>query len=321
MLLKSMLYTSLLFFHVAISSAYEYIPIDAISGRVGEDIQPKDVYARSLWLEKEIKLVDVDNNLTSSNTIPAYRVTKAKPYEVNFIAKSVLNKAQRLCFTYTKSLGGHTPKSRLFHDKPVNVFRLLNQSMISIQFVKQANEIKTRLNEEIVADATPSDVYNKLLVNSRMISNLNTNKIKPSDVLAIVDEAYGVAVALKQDILKSNYKLNTGVVNEVQYSDKSPQDVFYNLISLFDLITKYASDNLSKELLRLEPINVDREIEPSDVIDLASLVLAELTFLANSNSILLRGNSNFLYESDREVTPSTVYNRINEIYTILNDNN
>ena len=309
--------TCMLFCNAGMSSAYEYSVPGAVSGRKHNDIQPRDVYARAAWLYEEITLLDVDKKFTTNNTVPAYKVTNAQPYEVNFIAKSVLNKAQRLSFSYTKKLGGHTPKSKLFHDKPINVFRLVNQSMISVQFVKQANGIETQFKEEIVNTATPSDVYNQLLKNSRMLSNLNTNKIKPSDVLEVIDEACQIAIEIKQNSLKGGAELNTDTINEVQYTDKTPQDVFYNLVSLFGLLSEYARDEFTKEILQLEVVNIDREIEPSDVIDLANLILAELTYLAESNSLVVRHNSTFIQERKEKITPSTVFNRVNDIRAVL----
>ena len=320
MFLRSAICASLLFFQTAISLAYEYFPPNAISGRVSDDIQPKDVCARASWLEKEIKLIDFDQKLTSKNTIPAYKVSNAKPYEVNFIAKSVLNKSQRLCFTYTKSLGGKTPKSRLFHDQPINVFRLLNQSMISVQFVKQAGNIDILLEEEPVSDATPSDVYNKLLTNSRMLSNLNTNKIKPADVLEIVDRAFDIAVALQESLKKDTSRSNTQPVHKADLQGKTPANVFYNMVSLFQVIEDYADEHFSRQLLQLEPVKVDREIEPSDVIDLASLLLAELSYLADSASLFIPENTTPSGEIKGEITPSTVFNRVNKIHGILGYN-
>ncbi len=317
MFFKLAIYTCLLFFNAGMSSAYEYSVPGAVSGRIHNDIQPRDVYARAVWLNEEITLLDVDNKLTIKNTVPAYKVTNAQPYEVNFIAKSVLNKAQRLSFSYTKKLGGHTPKSKLFHDQPINVFRLLNQSMISIQFVKQANEIETLCKEEIVTNATPSDVYNMLLENARMLSNLNTNKIKPSDVLEVIDEAFDLAIEIKQNSLKGGTYINTEIINKAQYTDKTPRDVFYNLVSLYGLLTEYARDEFTKEILQIEIVEIDREIEPSDVIDLANLILAELTYLTQSNSLMTQKKPVQLNNRTGKTTPSTVFNRVNDIRAVL----
>jgi DNA helicase TIP49 (TBP-interacting protein) len=189
--------------------------------------------------------------------------------------------------------------------------------MISVQFVKQANKLETHLEEEMVATATPTDVYNKLLINSRMLSNLNTNKIKPSDVLEIVNKSCEIAIVLKESLLKNNAPLNTDKIDQVHYSNKKPQDVFYNLVSLFDLVTQYAADNFTKELLSLETVKINRKIEPSDVFDLANLLLAELSYLAHSNSLTIPNDSAFMYEE--EITPSIVFNRVNDIHTILAD--
>ena len=291
------------------------IPPNAISGRIGEQIQPSDVYARALWLEKEIRLLAKDPMLGAMYE-PAYQVDNAHPREVFFLAKSLIGKAQRLSFEHTKSLGGKGILASTYRDKPVYVFKALDQVMVSIWQVKQSMDITQEIQEVPINNATPTDVYNQLLINSRLISVLNSNRVEPSDVIRIVDYTYEVAMALHQE-LNSGKFFDPRLIDQEAFTDKTPEDVFNHLISLIELLNKYAYKNFQREIMTITKQDVKREIYPSDVIDLASIISAELTFMAHTSFVKVQDVHK---KRKEEVTPNNVFKMINNIRSVLEQN-
>ena len=122
-----------------------------------------------------------------------------------------------------------------------------------------------------------------------------------------MDQAYELAVQVTS---LSNPEFSPADTDkDLDIVDKTPNDVFYKLID----ILKYMS-SLSKDRIQVHAINTDREIEPSDVIDLANLLYSQLRQILDVRYIKIQHNTKHRYN----ITPSHVYARLNQIQAILN---
>ncbi len=83
----------------------------------GLKIQPADVYASAIWLEKNIRSLDKRKKFSTYIPSSSYRVSKAQPREVYFLAKTLLTRSQCLSFQYTNTLSGRSLSSSLLKNK------------------------------------------------------------------------------------------------------------------------------------------------------------------------------------------------------------
>lgn len=299
----------LLFSTVVSSWADSYDPAPAVSGRTGRDIEPRDVFSRVIWLEKEIRALESFKKIDESELEIAYIVDRASPREVYFAAISLLKKTQRLCFEITGKLGGSWNKD--FRNKPVDVFRVLNQVMISIHTIKSYQYTTLSTSEKPTLYAGPTDVYNQILKVSRLVSVLHEEPVTPADVLNVVNKSLGVAQKLHTLIHNRAY---TPVTTKT-LTQKQPRDVFHNIHQLLSTTTQFSRSYYNIGMLNIYPLSINRDIAPSDVIDIAYLLNAELEYILQSQFIGKKASPPATVKG--KITPSVVFTHVNKIRHIM----
>ncbi|MBW8186617.1 hypothetical protein [Shewanella nanhaiensis] len=301
-----------LFAQLFFSAWSTYAAIESRKTLSTEDITPSDVYVRARLIEEQLLTFDPERKLfTHAQSAPAYKVANAQPREVFFLAKSLNFSAKRLSLNYTNQDIGRNFAVHVYRNQPIHVYRVLNEALKSIQATQNTLSIAEFKADIPKMISTPTHVYNKILRNNRLLSLLNRDKIQPQDVIKIVDHCYILSQLL---FAKSPVVEDAGVsVTEDISLDKTPTDVFIHLIKTLKMLQISTETSFNLLSMEITASKIEREIEPSDVLDLAMALNAQLTFLAYQQKIKVPGTN-----IDRqEVTPSHVFYLVSKIQATL----
>ena len=159
-----------------------------------DDISPSDVYVRARVIEQQLLTFDPEGTLfTKTQTPPAYSVENAQPREVFFLAKSLNFSAKRLSLNHTNKEFGRSFAVHVYRNQPLHVYRVLNEALKSIQATQNTLSIVEFKENIPKVQSSPTQVYNKILRNNRLLSILNQDKIQPQDVIKVVDHCYALS--------------------------------------------------------------------------------------------------------------------------------
>ena len=243
-----------------------------------QEIKPADVLARVNFATQQLDLIRNKLDLLVVDILPV-KIEYAQPREVYFQALAGYRRTSRFTFE----------QLRVFHPDPVTEYRSnatskrpyhvwLMVSRTSNQLSRIAAElnISTRVSEtEADKETTPSDVYSALIGMNRQLDIMLTQPFSPSDVFQQV--TLGVHYMAR---LLSRYPLLERIPAAPAYiENKQPSEVWLLLAECLEIIREIA--NLRDErLLTMDTGAFDANlIQPGDVYQFASLVVAELAFL------------------------------------------
>ena len=194
--------------------------------------------------------------------------------EVYFQAVTFFTKVNRLSFEQTRSVAAipETPKGDI---KPQDVLDLVNAGLERLRFIK--TELKIKQAAPKVASkpsVTPTDVFRSMVQLNRQLNLLLDDKFTPAEVYEQVSLGIGYAARLRSAFPGDRIPESPAIV-----PGKTPQDVYRQLYDCFTLIKQIAdTSDLSMLDLKLSENSLDT-VSPSDVYDIASLLISELAFL------------------------------------------
>lgn len=274
---------------------------------MSKTIEPGHVLARVLVLEAEIDLVraemgrptDARGHITISN---------AAPREVYFEALALFRKADRFSFERIGSQGAlpHPPSPGDI--APADVRNVIDAALACLRAVKSRMNIpETAAEPAVVADTQPSDVFRAVARVSRQLNVLLDNPFVPDDVFQQVTLALGYAAPVLAKVSTDAAPARPDFERK-----KRPADVYKRLWNGFAALRR-AFASLELECSELgAPGYEDDEIAPSDVYDLASLLVSELVFLHSTVPGVSPPSAAEFYEVERRL-PAHVFQYVGHL--------
>lgn len=298
-----------------VSAATGQDPSDATpSGRgVATDSTsgPARVHARVRLVQRELDILRREMGRPAASPLDV-RIRDASPREVNFQAVTLLRKVDRLTFQVMRERGG-VPEPMAEGVTPSDVLAVVDSALARLRRVKRHLGIRRRpAAVDVDPDRTPDDVFRAIIRANRQINQLLDHQFTPSEVFQQVTRAIAYAGVLLRDyrdvtIIPEAPPLRPG---------KSPPDVYRRLLDCVEASRGIAA-RLGMEVLELElgPGQL-RRVEPSDVYDVATLLVAELAYIHARFDAGERVRSSY-YPGER--TPSDVFQRVGILDRQLRD--
>jgi hypothetical protein len=259
-------------------------------------VTPSDTFAEVSALRGEVERVRFHMGAPRVTALDL-KVSKAQPHDVYFLARTLFQKSNRLLFQVTRKTAPMPDTSREVY-LPADVFKLVVAARTNVADVIDSLGIAAPASESdaaVARDKQPSDVFLSILAVNRQLNSLLDRRFAPSDVFEEVTLAIGYgAILLGQyqdvDRIPEPPPVQPGRV---------PSDVFYRLLEgLEKLKILYGNEGLAS--LSVDATDTSSEqITPSDVSDIASLLVARLDFLHKHKSLERRPREPYF--------PGTVY--------------
>ena len=203
-------------------------------------------------------------------------VANAAPREVYFQAESLFHKANQLAFELTRTREEPPPSVPASQIRPMHVFYMVDAAFKRVLTVRAQLGIITPTSEQIRPPSTaPTDVFRAILAANRQINHMLEQEFSPSDVF----QKTTLAVHLSARLLRQ-FPGAIRLPDPPDYeSGKRPVDVFSRLIRCYELTSKLAAGAGLESLTLYTDDQGLGSISPSDVYDMASLVVSELAYL------------------------------------------
>jgi len=235
---------------------------------------PDDVYQRVLSVAAEIDLIRLEMGVSNSIQ-PDIAITNAQPREVYFQALTLFKKANRLMFEHLREKAD-LPALHSETLQPDDVLKLVNNTSELLLRIKD----KLGITQQVSITPTkkqknPTDVYKLIVRLNRTLNRLLQQRFAPADVYQQL--TYGVGLSAEiLGVFTDGERLGE---EPPLIRQKTPDDVYQKLIFLYTEIHKIMSlSNL--KCLSIEAAEMNRKnVSPSDVYDLASLLISELSYL------------------------------------------
>ncbi len=239
-----------------------------------EFISSADVLARVELLRDELDLIRRE----MGNPPPVrleISVRGAAPRETYFHAYTLSDKAHRLAFEFTGR--PERPLGILLSAEttPVNVYAVVSEALESIYDAKHALAIEETARENRYDSSTSSSqVLGAIIQANRELNNVLYQQYSPLDVYEQISLSINFATRLLEQFAGS-----TPVPAAPGFQRrKRPADVFHQLVQLFDDIHDIAVASGESTLDLKVRSAAPNSITPSDVYDIAKMVLAELAY-------------------------------------------
>ncbi len=234
---------------------------------------PTDVYARMTRVHGGIELIRF---VMGKPKIAGAEiaVTGVAPREVYFQAITMFRKANRLSFEQTRVVAP-TPELPAGDIDPGDVLAVVNAALERISHVKARLEITTEpATRRTVSPKTPTEVFRSIVQANRQLNLLLDKRFAASDVFQQITLAVGYAARLRArfpgDRIPEAPELEAG---------KRPWEVYRRLLECFSLIRDITAGS-GLDILELQTSDDHTEnVTPSDVYDIASLLVSELAYI------------------------------------------
>jgi hypothetical protein len=298
----------------ALAASVEDATPPPVSGRrlsAPETILPADVLARVQLLRETVDLL---RRYMGEPTPPAplLRVEGARAMEVYSQGLNLQLRSNRLAFERVRVVRSESvPVTG--EVRPSDVYGVVDASLASLLLVKRHLGIGEAVGEEIQPESTtPSEVFNAAIAAGSEVNNLLEQRTSPSDVFQLATSAVHAAASLHATIPKG-----PNLPHEPDFEPNvMPSDVYLRMQRCYALIHRLA-DRRGLTMLSFE-LSEERakHVTPSDVSDLASLVVEELLSL-HALYPDARAPARAYYPGAR--FPAHVYQRVGLLEEILQD--
>ena len=231
------------------------------------DITPGHCHARAQRLVAELELVREEMGRTK-DARPLPELTNAAPREAYFGAIAAWHKATRLSDEVGIRVGRPAPSSPALKDiVPGHVHQLIDAVLLQVEDVVQMFGITAKVPEASVdASRTPGDVLAVLTHANRTLSSMLERPFTPSDVYRII----ALATAYASRLTNKHVELAPFERN------RKPSDCYERLESVLASVGKLIAKRGGTALAAHGTLG---QVAPSDVYDLAQVVLGEVAFL------------------------------------------
>lgn len=239
-----------------------------------DEIGPPDVYMQVAVVRDELEAIRFVMGRPKDEQ-RQIRVRGAAAREVYFQALTLFRKAERLCFEQTRDRA-EEPSSPEHALTSRDVSVVVERALERIRKVEQRLGIRQRATPP-ARDGTKisTDVFRSIIQANRQLNLLLERRFTPSDVFAQVTRGVSAASRLLERFPTAR---PIPPAPEVEIG-KRPGDVYRRLLACFEHIRNIAEIS-GEHVLEFEAD--DQQVdsaEPSDVYDVASLLVSELTYL------------------------------------------
>lgn len=265
------------------------------------DVSPTDVYYEVQKMAVDIQLVSKEMGIDGVE-MPSMSVTGAQPREVYFQALTLFKKANRLLFEQMRQRQPELAERQL-EITPADVMHVVQQSHAIIQRVKTYLSI-TEISPEIRQreERTPTDVFKLIVDQNRSLNRLLQQRFAPGDVYQRLTHGVG----LMSTVLAS-FDIEPVLGNEPDFvRQKTPTQVYASLAELYNVIHKIIALAGGQCLIMGDEEQRRKDLVPSDVYDMASIVSAQLRYLHVNRKDIAPMRKSY-YPGDK--LPSHVYQR------------
>lgn len=255
------------------ASGPEAVAPGAYSERV--EFELAEVATRVALVRAELELIRFEMGKPRDERQPV-SVKDAVPREAFFQALTLLRKANRLAFEQRRQVG----TLPAVPDAPISaadVYVVVDAALEQIRLVKNTlGIVDDPQTDPSQPEHTASGVYSAIVQANRQLNLLLDQQFTPSDVFQQVTTAVGLAAHLLGELPGAARTPPSAPAFE---RGKRPGDVYRRLIDCFRLIRRIAVLS-GLEMLTLETSQgYDDDVTPSDVYDIAALVVSELSYL------------------------------------------
>ncbi len=237
------------------------------------EILPSDVFVQVSKVRAELELLRIHMGKPKANQ-SALIVRNAAPREVFYQAMTLFNKSDQFSFDQVRARGDRpdTPENSI---RPGDVFNVVNQALARIREVKVKLNIATSIeNPERDPSRTPTDVFLTIVQANRQLNLLLDQRFSPKDVYVQVSRAIGYSARL---LAHFSNTLRIPDPEGLQ-QNKLPVDVYRRLARCYEQI-RVIGEKSKLPMLHLESDIAGVDIAPSDVYDIAAIVVSELAYL------------------------------------------
>ncbi|MFT5469436.1 MAG: hypothetical protein ACI8UO_004557 [Verrucomicrobiales bacterium] len=257
-----------------------------------KEIEPPDVYVHVDHVRQELELLRAWMGRPRDER-PELGISGAEPREVFFQAITLFRKADRLAFEQTQRRARGAPRLPAGEIRPSHVYGRLLDATDAIREIVLNSGLESldleRPDQVEIDAAAPSDVYDiaSLLVSelahlhaivqaNRQLNLLLERRFSPSDVF----EQVTVAIGFCEQLLGRFPEAETMPKAPEFEPNKRPGDVYGRLLDATDAIREIVLNSglESLDLERPDQVEIDAAA-PSDVYDIASLLVSELAHL------------------------------------------
>ncbi len=243
-----------------------------------EEITLADVLARVQMLRDTLELIRFEMGkplVTPSDAI----VTNVHSHEAYFQALTLFHKADRLALELTGSTGIPPEPISLSALAPLHIWKMVNASHLRILAIKEELGLKETVSERPQDSSTSLTETGRAIVQAnRQINLLQERQFSPSDVSQQVLLARQYAKRLLTRFPQSNIVPETPPLER----GKQPADVFLRLVECYAILEKIAQQSgipvLHLDLPAAQSVGISGQLEPSDVYDMATLLVSDLAF-------------------------------------------
>jgi len=265
-------------------------------------ITPTDVFLHVARVQAELELLRFHMGKPKpQNTGHTLNVSDAAPREVFYQALTLLEKSNQLSFDHLR-MRTATPNTPPINIRPADVFNVVDHALNRVRAVKKHIGIQKAITEPTLnQQKNPTNVLLAIMQVNRQLNLLLDQQFAPKDVFKEIS----VAISYSSKLLASFPNVARTPTPEALQTGKRPVDVFRRLIRTYNHIRLIAArSNLT--MLRLDTNLPDNQVAPSDVYDIASLIVSELAYM---NSKLPRHTlPRPVFDSGRKF-PSDVFQR------------
>lgn len=230
-------------------------------------------YAEAEWIRSELEFLrkEMGRPLTSPLAIS---VSDAEPYQVYFQALTLFRRMDALSFDLIREKEGEpdSPEGKII---PSDVYSLLRSARTRIDRIRKGLGLPTSTTTAVtLVNKDPTDVFLAIVKTNRQINLLLDSKFSASDVYRQITVAMDYTSRLRAQFPGKRMPKEPKFIPR-----KRPPDVYRKLLNCFTLIQDIKRlSEISTMKLAVNSADIDNAT-PSDVYDIASLLVGELHHL------------------------------------------
>ncbi len=241
-----------------------------------ENITPSIVYSHVSQFSQELNLLRLE--LGARKTEPSFIIIKnAVPREVFYQALTLCQKTLRLRFERTR-INGKCPPAKIGELVPDDVLVQIKFASKNLLAVNKVFDVQKTIDlPEVEMSMESSDVIMAILDVNIQINTLFKRRYLPDDVFREVT----LSIFYAAEILKKFPSTYERIPSEPLFKrQKTPKDVYFKLLNIIETIQKIQQLSYVQPLVTIERFERKKlKVTPSDVYDLATLIVSELTYL------------------------------------------
>ena len=246
-----------------------------------EEITPGNVLAKAKELETIVESIRFHMGTPLAESL-GLGIKNAQPHDVYFQAQTLFKKTNRLLFQISRT---KLPPPEIEQNiyRPQDVLKLVTGAEKNLKLILKELKLSPDINPVVVnsAEISPSDVFLTIQELNRQVNLLLSTPFSSSDVYMQVTLAIGYGA--KQ--LARFPKLQRIPDPSIVAPGRIPRDVYLLLLDgLEQLQSIYEQQGLSSLEVNTKSL-MEQNITPSDVFDIASLLVARLDFLHKHSKI------------------------------------